>query len=86
MRALGADAIILSPLVPRSTDCNNPGTTDFTEIDPRYGTLEDFTSLVAKAKKLGKINLDLFYFLLIVLCSTVECLKHHRVCIRHSTG
>lgn len=58
MRALGSDAIILSPLVPRSADCTKPGTTSFTDIDPRYGTMDDFTNVVAKAKKLGKIFLE----------------------------
>lgn len=55
VRALGSDAIILSPLVPRSTDCTKPGAMDFNDIDPRYGNQEDFVNFVAKAKKLGKI-------------------------------
>ena len=54
VRALGSDAIILSPLIPRSSDCSKPGTTGFSDIDPRYGTLDDFTNVVAKANKLGK--------------------------------
>ncbi|KAJ8726011.1 hypothetical protein PYW07_000709 [Mythimna separata] len=52
VRALGSDAIILSPLVARSADCTKPGTTGFSDIDPRYGSQEDFANLLAKAKKL----------------------------------
>lgn len=54
VRALGADAVILSPMLTRSSDCNAPGTVDFTDIDPRYGDVDKFNVLVEKAKKLGK--------------------------------
>ncbi|XP_075992835.1 maltase 1-like [Anticarsia gemmatalis] len=52
IKALGADAVILSPLVARSTDCSQPGTMDFTQIDERYGNDGNFNDLVEKAKKL----------------------------------
>ncbi|CAB3231558.1 unnamed protein product [Arctia plantaginis] len=52
IRALGADAVILSPLASRSTDCSKPGILQFEEIDPRYGNVDDFSKLVEKAKKL----------------------------------
>lgn len=53
VRALGADAVILSPVVARSTDCAKPGVVDFSDLDQRYGSLEDFNGLLDKAKKLG---------------------------------
>ncbi|XP_045761799.1 maltase A3-like [Maniola jurtina] len=52
VRALGADAVVLSPIFAKSTDCASPGTVDFTDIDARYGTLSQFNKLVEKAKKL----------------------------------
>lgn len=53
IRALGADAVILSPISARSTDCSEPGTLDFGQIDPRYGNGDDFNNVLEKAKKLG---------------------------------
>ncbi|CAH2269369.1 jg14074 [Pararge aegeria aegeria] len=52
VRALGADAVILSPIVTKSTDCRTPGPVDFTDIDVRYGNADKFNALVEKAKKL----------------------------------
>ncbi|XP_046961160.1 maltase A3-like [Vanessa cardui] len=52
VRALGADAVILSPISARSMNCDTPGTTDFTDIDERYGNLDIFKGLAEKAKKL----------------------------------
>ncbi|CAH2105122.1 unnamed protein product [Euphydryas editha] len=52
VRALGADAVILSSISSKNMDCDEPGTMDFTNIDERYGNLDDFKSLVEKAKKL----------------------------------
>ncbi|CAK1603628.1 unnamed protein product [Parnassius mnemosyne] len=52
VRALGADAVILSPLSARSTDCSKAGTVDFTQIDPRYGDLDKFNNFLKKANKL----------------------------------
>lgn len=63
MRALGADAVILSPIVTRSTDCANPGALDFSNLDQRYGTLEDFNGLLNKAKKLGGFVNPKFFML-----------------------
>lgn len=63
VRALGADAVILSPVVARSTDCAKPGALDFSDFDQRYGNLEDFNGLLDKAKKLGEF-VQLRYFVL----------------------
>ncbi|XP_047041938.1 maltase A1-like [Helicoverpa zea] len=52
IRALGADAVILSPIFAKSKECTKPGTMDFMEIDQRYGTMENFNALLEKAKKL----------------------------------
>lgn len=59
VRALGADAVILSPVSSRSPDCTKPGVVHFSEVDQRYGDLEAFSALLEKAKKLGKHRLYL---------------------------
>ncbi|OWR49829.1 Maltase 1 [Danaus plexippus plexippus] len=52
VRAIGADAVILSPISEKSLDCNSPGTIDFVNIETRYGTIDNFNALLAKANKL----------------------------------
>ncbi|XP_061708040.1 maltase 1-like [Cydia pomonella] len=52
VRALGADAIILSPLSTKSPDCTKPGTIDLSGIDQRYGGLDAFSQFLEKAKTL----------------------------------
>ncbi|XP_059058984.1 maltase A3-like [Achroia grisella] len=52
VRALGADAVILSPISSRSTDCSEPGIIQPSEIDQRYGNLEEFSAVLEKAKKI----------------------------------
>ncbi|CAG9121804.1 unnamed protein product [Plutella xylostella] len=52
VRALGADAVILSPLVAKSAECAAPGVLDHTLQDTRYGNIETLTALLDKAKKL----------------------------------
>ncbi|XP_026737756.1 uncharacterized protein LOC113500993 isoform X2 [Trichoplusia ni] len=52
VRALGADAVILSSLTAKSTDCSKPGTVDFSTIDQRYGNWDHLVGLVEKTKKL----------------------------------
>lgn len=64
VRALGADAVILSPVVTRSTDCAKPGALHFSDFDQRYGSLEDFNGLLDKAKKLGVFDSLLHCFIL----------------------
>lgn len=61
IKALGADAVILSPLASRSTDCSKPGVFQFEEIDPRYGNENDFNILKEKTRKLGN-NYDIYVF------------------------
>ncbi|KAL4705284.1 hypothetical protein ACJJTC_018970 [Scirpophaga incertulas] len=51
-RALGADAVILSPLSEMSSDCSKPGVTNLTNIDERYGNLGAITQLLDKTRKL----------------------------------
>ncbi|XP_072937337.1 maltase A3-like [Epargyreus clarus] len=52
IRALGADAVILSPLSAKSTDCGSPGTLHLAQVDPRYGSLDGVNKLLEKARKL----------------------------------
>ncbi|GBP53200.1 Maltase A2 [Eumeta japonica] len=52
VKALGADAALLSPLAARSADCRRPGTIDLANIDDRYGTPGQLAELLSKAKKI----------------------------------
>jgi alpha-glucosidase len=54
LAALGIDAIWLSPINP------SPDVTNYNEIDPKYGTLEDFDCLLQEAHSRGiRVILDL---------------------------
>jgi alpha-glucosidase len=51
LQALGVDAIWLSPIYPTpGVDCGYD-VADYTDIDPRFGTMQDFDELVKAAKK-----------------------------------
>jgi len=59
LRSLGVTAVLLTPLYP-SRVYHNYFATDFTGIDPEYGTMDDFRRLVAALHKAGiKIYLDM---------------------------
>ncbi len=59
LQSLGVTAILLTPLYP-SRVYHNYFATDFVGIDPRYGTMEDYRSLVAAVHAAGmKIYLDM---------------------------
>jgi alpha-glucosidase len=59
VRALGVDAIWLTPIYPSPQRDLGYDITDHTAIDPVYGTLEDFDALVAAAHALGlRVLLD----------------------------
>jgi len=62
---LGVDAFWLSPIYPSPLADFGYDVSDYTGIDPRFGTLEDFEELVSAAHERGlKVLLDL------VLCHT----------------
>jgi alpha-glucosidase len=48
---LGIDAIWITPIYPSPGVDNGYDIADYTAIDPKYGTMEDFQNLVAEAKK-----------------------------------
>ncbi len=48
---LGIDAIWITPMYPSPGVDNGYDIADYTAIDPRYGTMEDFDNLVTEAKK-----------------------------------
>ncbi len=48
---LGIDAIWITPIYPSPGVDNGYDIAEYTEIDPKYGTLEDFDNLVAEARK-----------------------------------
>ena len=51
LRALGVDAIWLSPIYPSPQVDFGYDISDYENVDPQYGTLQDFDRLVAEAKK-----------------------------------
>ena len=62
LKTLNIGAVWLTPIYPSPMIDNGYDISDYTAIDPRYGTLEDFDNLVAKAKQLGiKIIMDLVF-------------------------
>ena len=53
IKDLGADVIWLNPIYPSTFTDGGYDVTEFCDVDPRFGTLEDFDSLVAACKKRG---------------------------------
>jgi alpha-glucosidase len=51
LQALGVDAIWISPMCPSPQVDFGYDISDYENVDPQYGTLEDFDRLVAEAKK-----------------------------------
>jgi len=50
---LGVDVLWLNPFYPSPQNDNGYDISDYTAIDPRFGTMADFEELVQKAKDLG---------------------------------
>ena len=62
LRRLGAGAIWLTPVYPSPMVDNGYDISDYTAIDPLYGTMEDFDRLVEEAKKRDiRIVMDLVF-------------------------
>jgi alpha-glucosidase len=60
LHELGVDALWLSPIFPSPMEDFGYDISDYTGIDPLFGTLDDFDALVAAAHDLGlKVILDL---------------------------
>ncbi|MCX7029572.1 MAG: alpha-amylase family glycosyl hydrolase, partial [Spirochaetes bacterium] len=60
--SLGIDAIWLSPCFPSPDRDFGYDVADYTAIDPRFGTMEDFDRLIAEAHRRGiRVLLDLVY-------------------------
>ena len=56
---LGADAVWLSPFFTSPMDDFGYDVSDYTDVDPMFGTLDDFRALVARAHALGlKVIID----------------------------
>ena len=53
LKNLGIDAIWISPIYPSPGVDNGYDIADYTAIDPKYGSMADFDTLVAEAKKRG---------------------------------
>lgn len=62
LQKLGIGAIWLTPIYPSPMIDNGYDISDYTSIDPRYGTMSDFEKLIAEADKRNiKIVMDLVY-------------------------
>ena len=62
IKSLGAGAIWLTPIYPSPMVDNGYDIADYTAIDPRFGTLEDFDELIAEARARDiKIVMDLVF-------------------------
>ena len=60
LASLGIDAIWLSPVFKSPQDDNGYDISDYQDIDPMFGTLEDMDELIAEAKKRNiRIIMDL---------------------------
>ena len=67
IKSLGADAIWLSPFFKSPMKDYGYDVSDYCDVDPMFGTLKDFDTMLAKAHKLGlKIILD------IIMCHTSD--------------
>jgi alpha-glucosidase len=53
LKSLGIDAIWITPIYPSPGVDNGYDISDYTAIDPKYGTMADFETLVSEAKKRG---------------------------------
>ncbi len=62
LKKLGIGAIWLTPIYPSPMIDNGYDISDYTEIDPNYGTMSDFENLISEADKRNiKIVMDLVY-------------------------
>ncbi len=62
LKNLGIGAIWLTPIYPSPQVDNGYDISDYTSIDPRYGTMKDFEKLISEADKRNiKIVMDLVY-------------------------
>ncbi|MDK2807519.1 MAG: glucan 1,6-alpha-glucosidase [Clostridiales bacterium] len=60
LQELGVDALWLSPIYSSPQDDNGYDISNYQDIDPMFGTLEDMDALIAEAKKRGiRIIMDL---------------------------
>ena len=60
LRELGVDALWLTPFYPSPQADHGYDVADYTDVDPQFGTLEDFDALVADAHGLGiRVTIDI---------------------------
>ncbi len=60
LQELGVNALWLTPFYPSPQADHGYDVADYTDVDPQFGTLEDFDGLVADAHELGiKVTIDI---------------------------
>ncbi len=60
LQELGVDALWLTPFYPSPQADHGYDVADYTDVDPQFGTLEDFDALVADAHGLGiRVTIDI---------------------------
>lgn len=58
LKSLGIGVVWLSPILKSPMVDFGYDVSNFREIDPTFGTMDDFDNLVRRARKLGKIYLS----------------------------
>ena len=60
LQGLGVDALWLTPFYPSPQADHGYDVADYTDVDPQFGTLDDFDALLADAHELGiKVTIDI---------------------------
>lgn len=62
-KEIGVDTVCLAPVFRSPMVDFGYDISDFRDIDPTFGTLDDFKDLIENLKALGKINFGLTYFI-----------------------
>lgn len=65
LKSTGVDAIWMSPIYLSPMYDFGYDITDYRQIAPEYGTMEDFDNLMKAAKNIGKCLIDISTFIIV---------------------